>query len=187
MSKTHAEKVLEILMQDRVQKRETNGYLEIYLDGRWQFLHRYIAQEKMKGKIRPEHEVHHIDGNKRNNHPSNLSVLPKWQHQAIHKLQNEGAEFHSRDLDRALDKLDKMVAELRRRLDTDKSNSASNTVEPEDLFTDAADMFNDEIYDGEDYDKVPCSRCGGSGYLRQYDHVEDGICFQCDGSGIEML
>ena len=30
---------------------------------------------------------------------------------------------------------------------------------------------------------VPCSRCGGSGYLPQYSHVAHGICFKCYGEG----
>ena len=29
-----------------------------------------------------------------------------------------------------------------------------------------------------------CPRCGGSGYLPQYSHVEHGICFQCYGEGV---
>lgn len=29
-----------------------------------------------------------------------------------------------------------------------------------------------------------CDRCGGSGYLPQYSHVEDGICFKCNGEGV---
>lgn len=29
-----------------------------------------------------------------------------------------------------------------------------------------------------------CDRCGGSGYLPQYHHVENGICFKCGGEGI---
>ena len=28
-----------------------------------------------------------------------------------------------------------------------------------------------------------CTRCGGSGFLPEYDHVEDGICFKCRGVG----
>lgn len=31
---------------------------------------------------------------------------------------------------------------------------------------------------------IPCSRCGGSGYLPQYNHVENGICFKCGGEGV---
>lgn len=30
----------------------------------------------------------------------------------------------------------------------------------------------------------PCGRCGGSGYLPQYSHVEHGICFKCYGEGV---
>lgn len=33
---------------------------------------------------------------------------------------------------------------------------------------------------------IPCGRCGGSGYLPQYAHIEHGICFQCWGEGIEI-
>ena len=29
-----------------------------------------------------------------------------------------------------------------------------------------------------------CPKCGGSGYLPQYSHVEDGICFKCGGEGV---
>lgn len=29
-----------------------------------------------------------------------------------------------------------------------------------------------------------CSRCGGSGYLPQYKHVEGGVCFKCNGEGV---
>lgn len=31
---------------------------------------------------------------------------------------------------------------------------------------------------------VTCDRCGGSGYLPQYSHVEHGICFKCGGEGV---
>lgn len=29
-----------------------------------------------------------------------------------------------------------------------------------------------------------CDRCGGRGYLPQYSHVENGICFKCGGEGV---
>lgn len=28
-----------------------------------------------------------------------------------------------------------------------------------------------------------CNRCNGSGYLRQFNHVEGGVCFKCRGAG----
>lgn len=30
----------------------------------------------------------------------------------------------------------------------------------------------------------PCPKCGGSGYLPKYHHIENGICFQCGGEGV---
>lgn len=36
-------------------------------------------------------------------------------------------------------------------------------------------------YNSEDYNI--CSRCGGSGYLSKYSHVQGGVCFRCGGSG----
>lgn len=32
-------------------------------------------------------------------------------------------------------------------------------------------------------DKIKCPKCGGTGYIPTYNHVEDGICFLCNGSG----
>ena len=31
-----------------------------------------------------------------------------------------------------------------------------------------------------------CPRCGGSGYLPQYSHIEHGICFKCNGEGVVL-
>lgn len=31
---------------------------------------------------------------------------------------------------------------------------------------------------------IICDRCGGSGYLPQYKHVEHGVCFKCSGEGV---
>lgn len=32
-----------------------------------------------------------------------------------------------------------------------------------------------------------CNRCGGSGYIPEFNHIEDGICFACLGSGYKNL
>lgn len=32
-----------------------------------------------------------------------------------------------------------------------------------------------------------CERCGGSGYLPQYYHVQNGICFKCGGEGTIVI
>jgi hypothetical protein len=33
---------------------------------------------------------------------------------------------------------------------------------------------------------VACQRCGGSGYIPPYNHVENGICFRCGGEGVTV-
>lgn len=30
---------------------------------------------------------------------------------------------------------------------------------------------------------APCDRCGGTGYIHCYRHVDGGICYKCDGKG----
>jgi hypothetical protein len=32
--------------------------------------------------------------------------------------------------------------------------------------------------------KVTCPRCNGTGSVPQFKHVQDGVCFRCDGSGL---
>jgi hypothetical protein len=34
---------------------------------------------------------------------------------------------------------------------------------------------------------IPCSRCGGSGWINHYRHVEGGICFKCEGQPSRLL
>lgn len=31
--------------------------------------------------------------------------------------------------------------------------------------------------------KGNCPRCGGSGHIRAYSHIQGGICLKCDGAG----
>lgn len=41
--------------------------------------------------------------------------------------------------------------------------------------------LNDKLIDGY-YSK--CDRCNGSGFLPQYSHIQNGICFKCGGEGV---
>ncbi len=34
---------------------------------------------------------------------------------------------------------------------------------------------------------TPCSRCGGRGYIPEYRHISDGICFRCNGEKYDEL
>lgn len=34
------------------------------------------------------------------------------------------------------------------------------------------------------HNSCPCLKCGGNGYIKAFSYVEGGICFECNGSGI---
>ena len=56
--------------------------------GRWTLTHRRVAEKLVGGQIFPGREVHHIDGDKTNNRPSNLTIVSKAQHRVIHRKKN---------------------------------------------------------------------------------------------------
>ena len=53
--------------------------------GQWVLTHRRVAEKLVGGKIYPGRQVHHIDGDKSNNRPSNLTVVSREQHRRIHR------------------------------------------------------------------------------------------------------
>jgi hypothetical protein len=55
--------------------------------GQWEFTHRRVAEKMVGGQIFSGYEVHHRDGDKTNNRPSNLTILSKEQHRRIHGKQ----------------------------------------------------------------------------------------------------
>lgn len=48
--------------------------------------HRVVAEQKYGRKLTFDDVVHHIDGNKRNNHPDNLEVLTRKEHCRVHNF-----------------------------------------------------------------------------------------------------
>jgi hypothetical protein len=79
------------------RKRLNNGYLwveiESYRPGAVRFgysppwfypLHRLVAEQKYGCDIAPGENVHHLDGNRLNNDPSNVVIVSHAEHQRIH-------------------------------------------------------------------------------------------------------
>lgn len=76
----------------RLKTSVNSGGYKQYKDpktGKTKSTHRRVAEKKLGGKIYSGNEVHHIDGNKTNNRPSNLTVIPKSKHSSIHRNKNK--------------------------------------------------------------------------------------------------
>ena len=51
--------------------------------------HRYVMAEKLGRPLLPTEDVHHIDGDKTNNDPSNLEVLGRSEHSRLHNRRKQ--------------------------------------------------------------------------------------------------
>jgi hypothetical protein len=68
-----------------LRTRTYNGYKQYQKrDGSWEFTHRRVAEKKLGGKIFDGIVIHHKDGNKKNNKPSNLWAMPRAKHSSLH-------------------------------------------------------------------------------------------------------
>lgn len=63
------------------EKQRFGGCGKSYVKFMGRHLHRVVMEEKIGRPLKPGEVVHHIDGNKRNNHPGNLELL---QDQSLH-------------------------------------------------------------------------------------------------------
>jgi hypothetical protein len=172
-------------------RREENGYDQVLINGEWRWVHRIIAREKMGSAIFDGFEVHHIDGDKKNNDPSNLQVLSKDEHQKLHeKLKIEDnfceidqkARLFIRDgiqhvLNRTMRSEEGFAAQKNNHLMFDSDKEVIRSLISNSDFRGILDMIDTDI------NVSSCSRCGGTGYLPIYSHIEGGVCFACDGSG----
>ncbi|HQO08749.1 MAG TPA: HNH endonuclease signature motif containing protein [Clostridiales bacterium] len=62
----------------------TSGYRQYNSGSGWNYTHRTVAENKVGGTIFSGYEVHHINGNKLDNRPSNLTILSSSDHHKIH-------------------------------------------------------------------------------------------------------
>ncbi len=69
-----------------------NGYKVKYINGYNKKgnvkEHRYIMEQYIGRKLKPEEIVHHIDGDKTNNEISNLKIMTRGEHSRLHRLQD---------------------------------------------------------------------------------------------------
>ena len=63
---------------------ETNGYLFTRVKGKKRQVHRIIAEKKIGRPLQKHEVVHHINGDKKDNRPENLEVMPRAEHIQLH-------------------------------------------------------------------------------------------------------
>jgi hypothetical protein len=71
-----------------------NGYVSVYNNGKLDKLHRVIWEQHY-GKIPKGYQIHHIDGNKLNNHISNLKLISMSEHSRLHMIGENNPNYNN--------------------------------------------------------------------------------------------
>ena len=74
---------LEKIYKTKISFNRKTGYYRFKNSN--QFVHKVIAEKMIGRKLEPNEEVHHINGNKLDNNPSNLLVLDYEEHFEFHR------------------------------------------------------------------------------------------------------
>lgn len=70
----------------RVATLGADGYKYVWFsDGSGEKEHRYIMEQHLGRKLNRDEVVHHIDGNRANNVLSNLALMSRGEHSALHR------------------------------------------------------------------------------------------------------
>ena len=75
----HYKKLNKIYIDERGYERDGYNKL-IHRKVAWKYLYDFNKHPQRFGS----YDIHHIDENKLNNHPSNLQILTREEHKAIH-------------------------------------------------------------------------------------------------------
>lgn len=76
--------------QSRTVMIDRKGYLFFYdykPNRKKVFIHRTVMETIIGRPLLVSEAVHHIDGNKSNNDPSNLELMPRSEHSRKHKME----------------------------------------------------------------------------------------------------
>jgi hypothetical protein len=101
---THRAHRLGLIRRGRIKDLslvERDGYLALTGNGGVYFLHRLIKEWEIGRKLTSEEIVHHVDGDKHNNHPENLELHTRASHMKLHdetRLRNNKGQFTGDDI-----------------------------------------------------------------------------------------
>ena len=66
-------------------KRIENGYVQVRMKNRWVYEHRYVAEKKLKRKLRKGEIIHHRNRDRLDNRPGNLQLVrSQAEHMRLH-------------------------------------------------------------------------------------------------------
>jgi len=66
----------------------SDGYVHVMVENVRYYQHVFVAEKALRKKLPVGAEVHHVDGDRSNNDPSNLVICPnKNYHELLHKRQ----------------------------------------------------------------------------------------------------
>lgn len=78
--KRHTKEAREKMRNARLNTGNGKGYTKTY----GKHTHRIVAEQMLGRPLRRDEIVHHKDGNKQNNNPSNLEVMTQSEHARLH-------------------------------------------------------------------------------------------------------
>lgn len=64
--------------------RRKDGYLMVWIKGKKVLAHRLVMEEKIGRPLARWEIVHHVDGDRTNNNPTNLIIMSQADHMRIH-------------------------------------------------------------------------------------------------------
>jgi len=85
-----------------IRLKEKTYYTEIKTEAGWRPLHRIVAEEKYGRSIEHNEQVHHLDGDRLNNHPDNIVIIKTTRHMRLHTIGKKLSAAHKKKIGETL-------------------------------------------------------------------------------------